>query len=752
MAKQTIRLWFSAAIIGLLAACGGGGGGNSAPGVTEGPTAPGGSTPPPPPIQPAPVGYEDAEEIFAFITNASIPEDGHAVVDFQLTDGFGTTILDLEVDNTRYVIAKLQGSELGNLTGDWQSYKNQIEEAGSVGPGTEDKLQATYERDGEFENFGDGTYRYTYATSVLEPDADIAAQAKEEGLNLDYEPDRTHRVAIQFDDGPNPANPYYDWVPATGATENIFQMQISATETCNRCHDPLAIHGGNRTEVEYCVTCHNKGSTDANSGNTVDMKVMIHKIHMGANLPSVLAGGEYAIWGFRDSKHDYSGLIYPQDIRNCQNCHVGTGTTGPWYEDVLLTNQGDNWAEYPTRASCGSCHDDVDWDSHRGGQPDDSRCGSCHAPDRDAGAIQAHRLLVREESGNYDAQILNISNSGPGEMPSIDIRVTNPATGEAWDILNDAPFTNSGASLNVKLGWDTGDYHNTGNGSDTASTVSQSALATATANGDGSFNVQYETALPSAEEASGSGVAIIDGHPSVILEEGAEPTSIFITDAAAFFSINEASGEAAPRRQSVAIEQCNTCHENLVFHGSNRADNIDSCAACHNPRNTDHQVRAIASDPPTDGKDEESIDFKTMVHAIHAPSIRDNPLQVVGFRGFSTHVYDEDQVHYPGDLSNCQACHVDGGYQLPVASTVLGTTIDTGEDKFSPDDDVVITPESAVCYSCHEDNVAKAHMEGNGGNFATSQAAIDSGEVVEQCSLCHAPGRSADVDVVHGLD
>ena len=53
-------------------------------------------------------------------------------------------------------------------------------------------------------------------------------------------------------------------------------------------------------------------------------------------------------------------------------------------------------------------------------------------------------------------------------------------------------------------------------------------------------------------------------------------------------------------------------------------------------------------------------------------------LQVVGFRGFNTHVYDEDHVQFPGNLADCTACHGDSGYQLPLASSVLGSTIDTG--------------------------------------------------------------------------
>ena len=168
-------------------------------------------------------------------------------------------------------------------------------------------------------------------------------------------------------------------IQVTGATDGIFTMDIAATANCNRCHDPVALHGGNRREVQYCVTCHNPGSTDANSGNTVDLKVMIHKIHMGANLPSVQAGEPYIIWGFNNSVHDYSNVLFPQDIRNCVNCHAGSATgtdlqfpAGQDYS-LTLTSQGDNWANYASQAACGSCHDALDFSRHRGGQTDDSK-------------------------------------------------------------------------------------------------------------------------------------------------------------------------------------------------------------------------------------------------------------------------------------------------------------------------------------------------------------------------------------------
>jgi len=42
-------------------------------------------------------------------------------------------------------------------------------------------------------------------------------------------------------------------------------------------------------------------------------------------------------------------------------------------------------------------------------------------------------------------------------------------------------------------------------------------------------------------------------------------------------------------------------------------------------------------------------------------------------------------------------------------------------------------------------------MTSNGGSFSTSQDAIDNGEIVEQCTLCHDEGKSAAVSDVHNI-
>lgn len=43
------------------------------------------------------------------------------------------------------------------------------------------------------------------------------------------------------------------------------------------------------------------------------------------------------------------------------------------------------------------------------------------------------------------------------------------------------------------------------------------------------------------------------------------------------------------------------------------------------------------------------------------------------------------------------------------------------------------------------------HMESNGGSFSTTQLKIDSGAVVERCSVCHGVDRFYSVDTVHSI-
>ncbi|HEY6909135.1 MAG TPA: hypothetical protein VI356_07185, partial [Myxococcales bacterium] len=80
----------------------------------------------------------------------------------------------------------------------------------------------------------------------------------------------------------------------TNADSSVANQQkhdsraIVTAAACDQCHARLTAHG-RRVNVNFCVTCHNSSSMDpktpATDRQTVDFKRVIHKLHMGKNLP-----------------------------------------------------------------------------------------------------------------------------------------------------------------------------------------------------------------------------------------------------------------------------------------------------------------------------------------------------------------------------------------------------------------------------------------------------------------------------------
>ena len=120
---------------------------------------------------------------------------------------------------------------------------------------------------------------------------------------------------------------------------------------------------------------------------------------------------------------------------------------------------------------------------------------------------------------------------------------------------------------------------------------------------------------------------------------------------------------------------------------------VELCAACHNPNATDILRRVAGSDceTVTGSLDDQSVDFKYMIHAIHAGEIAGYKVCGFGNRGF-----DFSDVAYPGNVSNCQGCHLDGTYYPPDPLTAIATTIDaaplSAPDRSTPAGDIAITP------------------------------------------------------------
>lgn len=696
------------------------------------------------------------------LTIDSVSTTSEFTVHFNVVDQDDMPFTGLGASEVRFTLAKLVPGTSGD-SDSWQSYINRVEQPGGAGPGTEAKLQATAERNGSFVNHQDGSYSYTFSTPILSVTDPVV---------VEYEPNLVHRVAIQIGGEFAPLNASYTFVPATGATEGLNQHKLVTTETCNNCHGELALHGGGRVEMDYCVTCHNPGTADAQSGETVDFKVMIHKIHRGSALPSVEAGNDYIIWGFRNSEHDYSDVHYPQSINNCSKCHDDENSQTP---------QAANWYLRPTLEACGSCHDDIDFSAgvaggHEGGVvTDNSECTTCHAPDRVAGSVQeSHALPALAAAEKFQFNILSVTQSGPGEFPVIQFSITDPTNADTPYSLAGNHWNGSGGNsrLQVLLAWNTQDYANNEAGRAPATAASVNAL-NATDNGDGSYTVTSTIAIPAS--MTGSGAVALEGRAAADLDgDGSFTDRIPITGAVSYFAITDTSPE--PRRDVVETSKCQNCHgvrDGLAFHGGNRTDNVQLCVMCHNPNNTDLAMRPTDPDgtdnetnaAAADGMEEQTIDFKQLIHAIHGADKREQSFVVYGFRNS---VHDYSDAHFPNDSANCLACHNAASLSLPLKSYLLGSTIDSqatvntsspfGSSDLVPamaatdhSDDENISPTAAACTSCHDSSLAQNHMMQNGAAFNALQGELDSDVFVETCAVCHGPGRSADIEQVHRL-
>ena len=142
---------------------------------------------------------------------------------------------------------------------------------------------------------------------------------------------------------------------------------------------------------------------------------------MGSSLPSVVAGTPYYV-EHRGSRQDYSTVVFPQDIRNCTTCHAA----GP--------AQADNWKLKPSRAVCGSCHDDVNFATGQNHvnliQADDTQCGNCHTStahtEFDASIPGAHTVPNNSASlPGIVLKIMSVTGATPGSAPTVQFKVTD---------------------------------------------------------------------------------------------------------------------------------------------------------------------------------------------------------------------------------------------------------------------------------------------------------------------------------------
>jgi OmcA/MtrC family decaheme c-type cytochrome len=708
----------------LLAGCSSDGNGGATPTATVPPTVAPTPTSPPSPAAGAGLTSE--------IRSASIDASGTVTVTFTLTDAAGIPITPVTASTqnpqqarVRFTIAHVEeysgGGEFGNR---FTRYVNDINMTRpAYGPGTVETVDAAR-----------GVYRFTFNAKL--PNANRSL---------------THSVGLQVDrtfQGTQlSANPVFDFVPAGGTPEI---RAGSATEKCNTCHDPLILHG-NRREFRLCTLCHTQAGVDE-LGRSIDISHMIHRIHRGKDLPSIVDGPPGSSYGIfssfarsdvvfarKDENGVISGVGFPKPINDCETCHA-EGETSHFY------------LEKPAAQACTGCHDDVNPSTTQSiaGPPGtrhlqnrgfgDGDCAFCHVPDTgtelDISVVGAHVIPERSQQlAGLNVEITGITNHGAGQTPTIAFKVTDDQGQPLTNLsgLNRVAFTISGPTT---------DYTRL------FQPVAAGGGSTGTLSGpDGQGIFQYTPTFSLPSDATGTWAVGAEARRSVQVT-GPDDKVVTVNEAAPnpVVTFNVDGSTALARRMVVDDAKCASCHgefsKGFSIHGNLR-NQVEYCVMCHNSTQSDVGRRRRDPAAVAAGDETATIDFKVMIHKIHTgEELNQKPYLIYGFgaapQNFTIHDFAE--VLFPGDRRNCATCHTGNSHLLPpYPGTAQGTRLAhldpaTGNEV----EDGQLGPITSVCTSCHDGDAAAAH--------ADTQTSSDGREA---CTVCHQEGREVAVSTAH---
>jgi OmcA/MtrC family decaheme c-type cytochrome len=445
------------------------------------------------------------------------------------------------------------------------------------------------------------------------------------------------------------------------------------------------------------------------------MKVMVHKIHMGSQLPSVKAGKPYQIGGGANPS-DWSTVVFPSDPRRCEACHEpNTGAA-----------QADAWLKNPTRASCGACHDDVVFETGANHvnlpQLSDHECSTCHNPQSESefdASIRGAHTLPQESATRPGivAEILKVENGGAGQKPTVTVTLKD-FQGNGIPLT---AMTTSPNRVSLNMAGPTTDYGYVNFGSDvtTPGNVAENPTTTGKCSPDGTCTYTFTHAVPAG--ATGTYAIGIEARRGITLQPGTvhETTSQYGADNKVFYFSVDGS-PIVKRRKVVDIAKCNACHTRLSMHGENR-NQTEYCVLCHNPSQTDRANPAQA------------VNFSLFIHKIHFGDNLQaaNATYVVSGNDFSDVRFPVlSNTGNPGDTAKCYVCHVNGSEAVfPIGLK----PVKNPQGLLDP------TPATtAACTACHVSKSAMAH--------AQSQTDPNLGET---CDVCHSASAEFSVIKMH---
>jgi OmcA/MtrC family decaheme c-type cytochrome len=703
----SLTRWGSVALVVLATAGCGGDGGSDAP-----------VTPPAASVKeqinsaaavPANDASTNSSASFAVLQNAGVPAvaAGSSVkVNFTVFSG-GAVVQNIKLlssapNKVNFAIAKLVPGTNGEPD-KWVNYVTRVKTTTSSnkGPAGQPPVMAAADQAttdpyyvdatalaGQLIYNADGYYTYAFQSNIKDPNWTAKVGSTTYKTNgVVFEPNKTHRIAmqLQYTDASGAVikvNPYFDVTfdangNSVAVTDPSKTRKMADVASCNGCHDKLALHGGGRVDTQYCVMCHNPGTTDPVSGNNVNMATMVHKIHSGKLLANAatVGGEDYYI-----SSHDYAEVGFPQDLRNCTKCHSGSNPATP---------QGDNWKKVVSKEACLTCHANnagSSWDvSHQVFARDpavnppanptakakdltNAQCAKCHV-----GAISSERVHWNQNEENAAKYKMNIEDvtytpsatTGGQSTVTVKYFLSDPTNGNAAYNLITAECTYTGTASpctpptgvtnNTKFGnlrfylayqnmvgqyqpvTEFSAYNNGGSNAAAWATAGKNDgtnhyTATITVPANTTYTVAFGTArvvsIGQIKEVKLQAKSASDPRPPVV------PTTLINTVVQHTYMDVALTGSLQPRRVIVSNEKCNVCHGALgTTVGSNTVDSafhsgarntVEACVVCHDANRVSSTVMTNGLKDNGIGQ-QESYQMKRMIHGIHANSKRSSP-------------------------------------------------------------------------------------------------------------------------------
>jgi OmcA/MtrC family decaheme c-type cytochrome len=221
-----------------------------------------------------------------------------------------------------------------------------------------------------------GVYTYTFLATPFPPAADARLNNTHTAWLAAY---RRENVA-NYNDGSayTAANVEFNFNANTGLAV-AAKRAIVSDAACAKCHDGFkapdeavsgGFHSSARVGAAYCNICHYEGR---GTGGFADSATFIHRIHGAGTLTydvasvakttGYKAGNPFLVTApvacsvaapcvctvlqpCSDTTFHGMTVTYPQDPRNCTECH-----------DSSTASKAGQYLTHPTIAACGSCHD-----------------------------------------------------------------------------------------------------------------------------------------------------------------------------------------------------------------------------------------------------------------------------------------------------------------------------------------------------------------------------------------------------------